>query len=156
MAPANTERHPRFFDLSNYTSEELVNLWSSPEGMENQALLAACLVDETTFYTVIARMVKDPMDVLSGDNVNWAMADLMEEILVSIIPLVDISQAGGALLVLAWIQWVKGRLDLAMESCQRIEEQTNFTSAFYSVLYRNVADAVLPVVVLDKSKSHNE
>lgn len=155
MAPANTEHHPRFFDLSNYTSEELVNLWSSAEGQENQALLAASLVDETTFYTVMSRMVNDPMDILSGDNVNWTLTDLMEEIVVSIIPLVDISQAGGALLVLGWIQWVKGRLDLAMESFQRIEEQTNFTSAFYSVMYRNVTDAVLPVVVLDKSKSFN-
>lgn len=155
MAPSNTEHPARFFDLSRYTSEELVHLWTSAEGQENQALLAASLVDETTFYTVMARMVNDPMDILSGDNVNWTLTDLMEEIVVSIIPLVDISQAGGALLVLGWIQWVKGRLDLAMESFQRIEEQTNFTSAFYSVMYRNVTDAVLPVVVLDKSKSFN-
>ena len=156
MAPANTEHHPRFFDLSNYTSEELVRLWSSPNGQENKALLAVALMDEMTFYTVTARMVKDPADVLTGDNVNWVMADLTEEILRSIIPLVDISQAGGALLVLAWIQWVRGRLDLAMEYCMRIEDQTNFTSTFYSLLYNDVARAVLPVVVLDKSKSYTE
>lgn len=154
MAPANTEHHTRFFDLSKYTSEELVQLWSSPNGQENKALLAVALMDEMTFYTITARMVKDPADVLTGDNVNWAMADATEDILRSIIPLVDISQAGGALLVLAWIQWVRGRLDLAMEYCMRIEDQTNFTSTFYSILYRRVADAVLPVVVLDKSKSY--
>lgn len=150
MTDTNTGQHPSFYDLSNYTSEELIHLWSSPEGMANQGLLAAALSDENTFYTVIARMVNEPMDVLSGDNVNWAMTNLMEEILVSIIPLVDISQAGGALLVLGWIQWVKGRLDLAMESFQRIEEQTNFTSAFYSVMYRNVTDAVLPAGLLPR------
>jgi hypothetical protein len=150
MAFPNTESNTRVFDLSRYTSEELVHLWSSPEGMTNQALLAASLTDELTFYTVTARMVREPMDVLSGDNVNWAMANLTEEILISIIPLVDVSQAAGALLVLGWIQWVKGRLDLAMDTLQRIEEQTNFSSAFYSVMYRKVADAVLPAVMTKK------
>lgn len=155
MAPSKTKKYPMFYDLSCYTPDELVHLWSSAGSMEYKGLMAASLRNEMTHYTVLVRMVKDPMDILSGDNVNWTLVDLTEEILLSIIPLVDISQAGGALLVLGWIQWVKGRLDLAMESFQRIEEQTNFTSAFYSVMYRNVTDAVLPVVVLDKSKSFN-
>lgn len=150
MTPSNTAYQPRLFDLSRYTSEELIHLWSSPEGMDNRGLLAAALTDETTFYTIMARMVADPIDVLSGDNVNWAVVNLMEEILVEIIPLVDVSHSGGAVLVLAWIQWVKGRLDLAMDSCQRIEEQTNFTSDFYSVMYSKVASGVLPAVMPEK------
>lgn len=144
MVNAKAKNYPRFYDLSIYTSDELVDLWSSPKGMEYQGLLAASLMDEKTHFTILSRMVSEPMDVLSGDNVNWAMVDLTEQVLISIIPMVDGSQTGGALLVLGWIQWVRGRLDLAMESFQKIEEETNFRSALTDVMYRKVASGVQP------------
>lgn len=146
MADRKTNKYPRFYDLSLYTSDELVHLWSSPEGMEYQGLMAAALMDEKTHFTVLSRMVDDPMDVLSGDNVNWNMVNLTESVLLSIIPMVDVSQTGGALLVLGWIQWVKGRLDLAMESFQKIEEETNYRSALTYVMYRKVSSGVQPAV----------
>jgi hypothetical protein len=152
MTPSDTEPVTRFFDLSGYTSKDLVHLWSSKAGLENQALLAASLVDETTSYTVLARMVDEPMDVLTGDNVNWTMVDVTEDVLISIIPLVDVSQSGGALLVLGWIQWVNGRLDLAMESFQRIEEDTDFRSSFTSVVSSKVANGIQPACVRSITK----
>jgi hypothetical protein len=150
VTDTNTGQHPSFYDLSNYTSDELIELWSSPKGMENKGLLAASLMDERTHFTVLSRMVKEPMDVLSGDNVNWPMTNLTEQVLVSILPMVDGSQAGGALLVWGWIQWVNGRLDLAMESFQKIDEETNFRSALTDVMYRKVADAVQPAGLLPR------
>ena len=150
MANGKTNKYPRFYDLSFYTSDELVHLWSSAEGMEYQGLMAAALMDEKTHFTVISRMVDDPMDVLSGNNINWPMANLTENILLSIIPMVDVSQSGGALLVLGWIQWVRGRLDLAMNSFQTIEEDTNYKSALTYVISRKVAAGVQPAVLLEK------
>lgn len=146
MAGKKTKNYPRFYDLSIYRSDELIHLWENPEAMEYQGLMAASLMDEKTHFTVLSRMVNEPMDVLSGDNVNWALADLTEDILLSIIPKVDVSQTGGALLVLGWIHWVKGHLDLAKKAFQTIEEETHYKSALTYVMGRKLSDGVQPAV----------
>jgi hypothetical protein len=146
MAPSDIEPSELFFDLSQYTSAELVDFWKSDTMimMTDPGLLVASLDDEITFCKILEIMVTDSSDIFSRDNVNWVVTDAIEAILLDILPLANKPQSGGAMLLLSWIHWVNGRLIPAFESFVPIKE-TNFDSPLVDYMLFQMFPEVVPI-----------
>lgn len=144
MEPSDIESSELFFDLSQYTSEELVDFWKNDMTImwTDPGFLAASLDDEITFCKILEIMLTDSGDIFSRDNVNWVVTDAIEGILRYILPLASKPQSGGAMLLLSWIDWVNGRLIPAFEAFVPIKE-TNFGSPLVDyMLFEMFPDAL--------------